>query len=105
MCLEPRAGRAWDGRPHVEGVRQTGGRSPTFFALGQRFTQLRNAPGNEWLPDCGCGSVRPACGYMGDAYAAFLDPDRLDRGQGHIANRLPDGPVAGHASLSSVVRS
>ena len=81
MRLEPRAGRAWDGRPHVEGVRQTGGRSPTFFALGQRFTQLRNAPGNEWLPDCGCGSVRPACGYMGDAYAACLDPDCPDRGQ------------------------
>ena len=25
--------------------------SPTFFTLGQRFTQFRNAPGNEWLKD------------------------------------------------------
>ena len=49
--------------------------SPTFFTLGQRFTKLRNAPGNEWLKDYSYTIVRYACKYMGDAYAAFFDPD------------------------------
>ncbi|MCY4523067.1 MAG: transposase, partial [Caldilineaceae bacterium] len=55
--------------------------SPTFFTLGQRFTQLRNAPGNEWLKDYSYEIVRYACKYMGDAYAAFFDPDRPDHGR------------------------
>ena len=60
--------------------------SPTFFTLGQRFTQLRNAPGNEWLKDYHYEIVRyvwrPDRGkYMGDAYAAFFDPDRPDHGR------------------------
>ena len=55
--------------------------SPTFFTLGQRFTQLRNAPGHEWLKDYSYEIVRYVCKYMGDAYAAFLDPDRPDHGR------------------------
>ncbi|MDE0670599.1 MAG: transposase, partial [Caldilineaceae bacterium] len=55
--------------------------SPTFFTLGQRFTQLRNAPGHEWLQDYSYEIVRYACKYMGDAYAAFFDPDRPDHGR------------------------
>ena len=55
--------------------------SPTFFTLGQRFTQLRNAPGHEWLQDYGYEIVRYTCKYMGDAYAAFFDPDRPDHGR------------------------
>ena len=55
--------------------------SPTFFTLGRRFTQLRNAPGNEWLKDYGYEIVRYVCKYMGDAYAAFFDPDRPDHGR------------------------
>ncbi len=55
--------------------------SPTFFTLGQRFTQLRNAPGNEWLKGYSYAIVRYACKYMGDAYAAFFDPDRPDHGR------------------------
>ncbi len=54
--------------------------SPTFFTLGTRFTQLRNAPGHAWLKDYSYASVRYACKYMGDAYAAFFDPDRPDHG-------------------------
>ena len=45
--------------------------SPTFFTLGQRFTQLRNTPGHEWLKDYGYEIVRYTCKYMGDAYTAF----------------------------------
>ena len=55
--------------------------SPTFFTLGQRFTQLRNAPGHEWLKDYSYEIVRYVCKYMGDAYAAFFDPDRPDHGR------------------------
>ncbi len=55
--------------------------SPTFFTLGQRFTQLRNAPGHAWLQDYSYEIVRYACKYMGDAYAAFFDPDRPDHGR------------------------
>ncbi len=55
--------------------------SPTFFTLGKRFTKLRNAPGNEWLQDYSYEIVRYACKYMGDAYAAFFDPDRPDHGR------------------------
>ncbi|MCY4521841.1 MAG: helix-turn-helix domain-containing protein, partial [Caldilineaceae bacterium] len=55
--------------------------SPTFFTLGTRFTQLRNAPGNEWLKGYSYAIVRYACKYMGDAYAAFFDPDRPDHGR------------------------
>ncbi|MCE2467377.1 MAG: helix-turn-helix domain-containing protein, partial [Caldilineaceae bacterium] len=54
---------------------------PTFFTLGQRFTQLRNAPGHEWLQDYSYEIVRYACKYMGNAYAAFFDPDRPDHGR------------------------
>ena len=54
---------------------------PTFFTLGRRFTQLRNAPGNEWLQDYSYEIVRYVCKYMGDAYAAFFDPDRPDHGR------------------------
>ncbi|MCY4521793.1 MAG: helix-turn-helix domain-containing protein, partial [Caldilineaceae bacterium] len=39
--------------------------SPTFFTLGKRFTQLRNAPGNEWLQDYSHAIVKYACKYMG----------------------------------------
>ena len=55
--------------------------SPTFFTLGQRFTQLRNAPGNEWLKDYSYEIVRYTCKYLGDAYAAFFDLDRPDHGR------------------------
>ncbi len=55
--------------------------SPTFFTLGTRFTQLRNAPGHAWLQDYSYEIVRYACKYMGDAYAAFFDPDRPDHGR------------------------
>ena len=54
---------------------------PTFFTLGQRFTQLRNAPGHEWLQDYSYNIVRYVCKYLGDAYAAFFDPDRPDHGR------------------------
>ena len=54
---------------------------PTFFTLGRRFTQLRNAPGHEWLQDYSCAIVRYACKYLGDAYAAYFDPDRPDHGR------------------------
>ncbi len=54
---------------------------PTFFTLGKRFTQLRNAPGHEWLQDYSYEIVRYTCKYMGDAYAAFFDPDRPDHGR------------------------
>ncbi len=55
--------------------------SPTFFTLGQRFTKLRNTPGHEWLQDYSCAIVRYTCKYLGDAYAAFFDPDRPDHGR------------------------
>ena len=45
------------------------------------FTQLRNAPGHEWLQDYSYAIVRYVCKYMGDAYAAFFDPDRPDHGR------------------------
>ncbi len=54
---------------------------PTFFTLGTRFTKLRNAPGNEWLQDYSYEIIRYACKYLGDAYAAFFDPDRPDHGR------------------------
>ena len=47
------------------------GDDPTF-TLGKRFTQLRNAPGHEWLKDYSYEIVRYTCKYMGDAYAAYL---------------------------------
>ena len=55
--------------------------SPTFFTLGRRFTQLRNTPGHEWLQDYSCAIVRYACKYLGNAYAAFFDPDRPNHGR------------------------
>ena len=54
--------------------------SPTFFTLGKRFTQLRDAPGNEWLKDYSFKVVRYTCKYMADAYTAFFDLNRPDHG-------------------------
>ncbi|MXZ43224.1 MAG: helix-turn-helix domain-containing protein [Caldilineaceae bacterium SB0666_bin_21] len=48
--------------------------SPTFFTLGQRFTQLRNAPGHEWLKDYSYEIVRYACKYMGGCLRRVLRP-------------------------------
>ncbi len=42
---------------------------------------MRNAPGHEWLKDYSYEIVRYACKYLGDAYAAFFDPDRPDHGR------------------------
>ena len=53
---------------------------PTFFTLGKLFTQVRNAPGNEWLKDYSFAVVRYACKYMADAYGAYFDPNRPDHG-------------------------
>ena len=68
--------RCW--REH--GRQGQGPGSPTFFTLGKRFTQVRNAPGNEWLQAYSFAIVRYACKYMADAYAAFFDPNRPDHG-------------------------
>ena len=67
--------------------------SPTFFTLGRRFTQLRNASGHEWLQDYSYEIVRYACKYLGDAYAAFLDPDRPDHGRPQYKARHYTKPV------------
>ena len=42
---------------------------------------MRNAPGHEWLQAYGYEIVRYTCKYLGDAYAAFFDPDRPDHGR------------------------
>lgn len=86
--------------------------SPTFFTLGQRFTQLRNAPGNEWLQDYSYEIVRYACKYLGDGYAAFLDPDRPPSGprastvQGQALHSLPSPsrPKLGWIRLAPIPR-
>ena len=75
------AGHQQDYRCWREHGRQgQGPGSPTFFTLGKRFTQVRNAPGNEWLQAYSFKVVRYACKYMADAYAAFFDPNRPDHG-------------------------
>ena len=67
----------------MEDVRPTGEGpgDPNFFTLCWRFTQLRNTPGNEWLKDYSYEIVWYVCKYLGDAYAAFFDPDRPDHGR------------------------
>ena len=48
---------------------------PTFFTLGQRFTQLRNAPDHAWLRDYPFACVRYSLKYLADAYTRyFKDP-------------------------------
>ena len=65
----------------VSGKPGEGPGDPTFFTLGQRFTQLRNASRHEWLKDYSYEIVRYTCKYLGDAYAAFFDPNRPDHGR------------------------
>lgn len=54
--------------------------SPTFFTLGKRFTQIRNAPGHEWLKDYSFEIVRYSLKYMRDAYAAYFNLNQPDHG-------------------------
>ena len=67
--------------------------SPTFFTLGKRFTQIRNAPGNAWLKDYSFGIVRYACKYLADAYTAFFDPNRPDHGPPQFKARYYTTPA------------
>ena len=90
--------RCW--REH--GRQGQGPGSPTFFTLGQRFTQVRNAPGNEWLQDYSFAIVRYACKYMADAYAAFFDPNRPDHGRPRFKARhftTPGFTIPGNVRL------
>ena len=48
---------------------------PTFFTLGQRFTELRNDPDHAWLRDYPFACVRYSLKYLADAYKRYLkDP-------------------------------
>ncbi|MXZ26342.1 MAG: helix-turn-helix domain-containing protein, partial [Caldilineaceae bacterium SB0665_bin_21] len=49
--------------------------STSFFTLGQRFTELRNAPDHAWLKEYPYKVVRYSLKYLADAYTRYkADP-------------------------------